>query len=149
MAVERKERKRKKKKKRIFPKSAHSIDIVILEMSGSTRTAKWCPIFKLSSITRCICPSNVRFAGLTRPLAIYGNHGFDPYVPVILVSATWIQSTVSIYIYVYMPIMPLVLATPCDLSVTVKSIEVRLLLKGGNFHHKVNSIIYLQNRPLF
>ena len=33
-------------------------------------------------------------------------------------------------------IMPLVLATPYDLSFTVKSIEVRLLLRGGgNFHY--------------
>ena len=30
-----------------------------------------------------------------------------------------------------MPIMPLVLATPYDLSFTVKSTEVRLLLRGG------------------
>ena len=30
-----------------------------------------------------------------------------------------------------MPIMPLVLATPYDLSFTVKSIEVRFLLRGG------------------
>ena len=37
----------------------------------------------------------------------------------------------SSILHVYMPIMPLVLATPCDLSFTVKSIEVRLLLRGG------------------
>ena len=44
--------------------------------------------------------------------------------------------------------MHLVLATPCDLSVTVKSIQVRLLLRGGgNFHYKVNSIIDSQIDP--
>ena len=49
-----------------------------------------------------------------------------------------------------MPIMPLVLATPYDLSITVKSIEVRLLWGGGdNFYYKVNSIMDLQNRPFF
>ena len=57
----------------------------------------------------------------------------------------------SSILHVYMPIMPLVLATPCDLSFTVKSIEVGLLLRGGNFHHhhKVNSIIDSQNIPFF
>ena len=37
----------------------------------------------------------------------------------------------SSILHVYMPIMPLVLATPYDLSFTVKSIEVRLLLRGA------------------
>ena len=49
---------------------------------------------------------------------------------------------------VYMPTMPLVLATPYDLSFTAKSIDVSAW-GGGNFHYKVNSIMDLQNRPFF
>ena len=41
------------------------------------------------------------------------------------------------------------LATPYDLSFTVKSIEVSAFIEGRNFHYKVNSIMDLQNRPFF
>ena len=45
----------------------------------------------------------------------------------------------------------LALATPYDLSFTVKSIEVTAFIEGGNFHYyiKVNSIMNSQNRPFF